>query len=144
MESVSNKNIGLFIPPWRKSATFAINSSLVLSVLLLLLELLKWFWMKLPWNVWWNNLKINSYNWRYKYKRPDWTFIDKFLKIATEKENKDLDERTIALVNCNLLIKKSSNGKDCFSLNPEMILDTCETAGNTISTNSGLTDINTS
>ena len=73
---------------------------------------------------------------------PDWIFISKFLYISTEKDKENLKERVIALVdsnlialvNSNFLIKKSSDSKDCFFLNPEIILDASEAAGNTTST----------
>ena len=55
----------------------------------------------------------------------------------------DLGEQVIALVDRNLLIKKSSNGKDSFSLNSEMISNTDKIARNRIMTNSSSTDVNT-
>ena len=66
--------------------------------------------------------------------------IANFLNISIEKDNKDIEERIIALVDFNLLIKKSSKGKNCVSLIPEMILDNCQTAENTTSTKSSSTD----
>ena len=59
------------------------------------------------------------------HKRPDLTFIANFLNITIVNDKEDLEEPIIALVDSNLLIKKSSKCKDYFSLNPEMILDTC-------------------
>lgn len=55
----------------------------------------------------------------------------------------DLGEQVIALVDRNLLIKKSSNGKDSFSLNSEMISNTDKIVRNRIMTNSSSTDANT-
>lgn len=55
----------------------------------------------------------------------------------------DLGEQVIALVDRNLLIKKSSNGKDSFSLNSEMISNTDKIARNRIMTNSSSADANT-
>ena len=66
--------------------------------------------------------------------------IANFLNISIEKDNKDIEERIIALVDFNLLIKKSSKGKNCVSLIPEMIFDNCQTAENTTSTKSSSTD----